>query len=230
MTFDADRPEDVLADALDARYAYSSPYDLADAWDGILESVTPAEAFSLASTARTIGRGASTVARDPAFGKVLAAAAPVVGTALAGPLGGAAGAQLGAVATARLAPPPSGTAAPSPMGAVGVGAPPVPRSELAAGSMAATQLLILLGQPAVQRALLRVSLGEHGRRTPVNGVSVPVLTRALSAIATQAAEDADHLYQAEADDLDAEVEDARDQTEVYRAVIEAANTELATVS
>jgi hypothetical protein len=220
MTFDADRPEDVLADALDARYAYSSPYDLADAWDSILESVTPAEAFSLGGAARTIGRGASRVRRDPAFGRALATAAPAVGTALGGPLG----ARIGSVAAARLAP----AAAPGAPGAAATDIPPGLPGGIAGGSTAATQLLILLGQPAVQRTLLRLSLGEHGRRTPVNGVAVPDLIRALSAIAAQAAEDADGLYSAEDDaDPGGGADYAPDHEGVYRAVIDAADAELA---
>lgn len=219
MTFTADRPpEDVLADALDARYAYASPYDLADAWDGILESVTPAEALSLSSAARTIGRAASTVARDPALARVLTTAAPVVGTAVGGPIGGAVGARLGQVAAARLAPAvaPVGPGGPGATSGVATAGGP------AGGSTAAAQLMVLLGQPDVQRALLRLALGEHGKHTPVNGVAVPDLTRALSTIAAQAAQDAEDLCPADDD-----AEDAAEHDDVYRAVVDAADAELA---
>ncbi|NUU18717.1 hypothetical protein HP550_15795 [Cellulomonas humilata] len=221
MTFTADRPpEDVLADALDARYAYASPYDLADAWDGMLESVTPAEALSLSRAARTIGRGASTLARDPALATVLSTAAPVVGTAVGGPIGGALGAKLGSVAAARLAPA-AAPVSPGPTSTV------AGTTGLSAGSTAAAQLLVLLGQPDVQRALLRLALGEHGKRTPVNGVAVPELTRALSTIAAQAAQDADDLCPADEHDPADDAEDAPDPDTVYRTVIDALDAELA---
>jgi len=121
---EAEELADVLRSTMRQEYAGASDEEMGDALESVLDSMTPAEAFSFGSALNQIGKSASRLASDPAFIQVVRTAAPIaggaVGTAIGGPLGTALGSRLGTLAAsalpARAARPPV-AAAPPPVAA-----------------------------------------------------------------------------------------------------------------
>jgi hypothetical protein len=138
---EADELADVLRSTMREEYADASDEEMGDALESVLDSMTPAEAFSFGSALNQIGKSATRLASDPAFIQVVRTAAPIaggaVGTAIGGPLGTVLGSRLGAVAAsalpARAARPP--VAAPPPPAA----GPPPPRAAALSSAAAAPE-------------------------------------------------------------------------------------------
>ncbi|TDD69928.1 hypothetical protein E1262_11710, partial [Jiangella aurantiaca] len=107
-----------LAEVLSDDYADATPEDLELAVAGILDELSPAEAFGFGKALRQLGSGTGRLVSDPAFaqiaGKVLPVAGGALGTAIGGPLGTAVGTQLGSVAARSLQRTPTTAAAPPP--------------------------------------------------------------------------------------------------------------------
>ena len=214
---------DVLAEVMSDDYADSDPEEFGDALAGVLESLSPAEAFGLTKAIDQIGRGASRIASDPAFAQVAAGALPAAGGALGTVVGGpgmgtAVGAKLGAVAVKSL--PKARTRQTHPAG---------PRPHAAGGSSAAAQGLVLTQHPDVLKGLLALAMGEHGQKS-VNGVPVAALLGMLSSVVGKAAADADELMYIDTP-VDAEAVPigswAEDDESLYTALVDADNAELA---
>lgn len=103
---------------------------------------------------------------------------------------------------------------------------PHPASEVADGSAAAAQGLVLTQHPDVLRALLATALGQHGRQQ-VSGVAVVQVLELLSEIFAQAAADADQLmYLTQAGDAESVFEDVPAGS-LYADLLSADNLELA---
>jgi hypothetical protein len=135
-----------------------------------------------------------------------------------------------APAPAALAPPAPAPAPPAPVAAV---PPPGSASEVAGGSAAAAQGLVLTQQPDVLRSLLATALGEHGRQT-VSGVPVAQVLGLLSQVLGQAAADADELMYIgqHPDAADSVADDALADSadSLYADLLGADNVELAEVA
>jgi hypothetical protein len=227
---------EVLRDALREDYVEASSEELEDALSSIFESMTPAESFNFAKALGQIEKGAAKALSDPAVTQFAGAALPIagaaVGTVFGGPAGTALGSGLGSTAAKALAatrPVPRTTAAPK----------PVPPSPAASGSAAAAKGLVLTQQPDVLKALLALSLGEHGRKS-LDGVQVGAVMNLLSTIFGQAAADADELAYASEEDwssppadewaYEADLEAPSEHAEAtYAALLDAENEELAEV-
>ena len=221
--WDDDSFADVLAEALSDDYAHASPEEFEDALTGVLESLSPAEAFGVAKALGQISRNAGRIASDPAFTRVAAGVLPVaggtLGTLVGGPAGTVVGGNLGTVAARSL--PKARPAA-------------LPRTDaskptIAGGSAAAARGLVLTQHPDVLKGLLALAMGEHGRKS-VNGVPVAALLGMLSSVFGKAAADADELMYLDAY-VGAEDADARRWADgyesLYTALADADNAELA---
>lgn len=213
---------DLLAEVMCEEYAGADSVELDDALDGMLESLSPAEAFSVTKALGQIGRGAAAVTSDPAFARIAGSVLPVAGGALGtvagGPAGTALGARLGAAAASSL---------PKPKATHRHAAAGVPVGSASAGSAAAAQGLVLTQHPDVLKGLLALAVGEHGRRT-VDGVPVAALMSMLSSVFGAAAADADELAYAhgDAEDVTHGAWDG-DDASLYAALVDADNAELA---
>lgn len=223
---------EVLREALHDEYADADAEEMSDALDAVLDGMSAAEAFSISKALRQIERGASRALANPLVGQIaqtaLPAGAGALGTLIGGPVGTALGSRLGTLAAGALARPgprPTGTGAPVAGGGVPAGLPAQapaapgaqpsliggapspaagPGSAVAGGSAAAAQGLVLTQQPDVLRALLALTMGQHGQRQ-VGGVPVADVMNMLSSVFGQAAADADELayLDGEARDTDA---------------------------
>jgi hypothetical protein len=211
---------EVLREALDDEFADASPEDLDDALTNVLESMSPAEAFSFAKALNQIQRSAGKIASDPVFGQVAGKVLPVAGGALGTVIGGPAGTALGTslgTAAAKALPAPR---APRPPG-------PAPTAGVAGGSAAAAQGLVLTQQPDVLKGLLALAMGQHGQRT-VSGVPVASIMNTLSSVFGQAAADADELMYLDEGYAEDEGGPALfADGSVYTALLDADNAELA---
>jgi len=171
----------VLWEALDDRYADADADAVEDALDDVLDSMSPAEAFGFTKALKQIERAASQGLSNPAIAKLAGAVLPTgaaaLGTVIGGPAGTALGGKLGNVAAQTL-----GRQAPGRPG----------QAASAGGSAAATQALIATQQKPVLDALLRLHIGEHGKKD-VNGVPVARIMSMLSSVFGEAAADADEL-------------------------------------
>ncbi|WP_182881732.1 hypothetical protein [Microbispora sp. H10949] len=207
----------VLREALHEDYADADDDAYDDAIEAVLDGMSAAEAFSFEKALRRSQRDVSHVMANPLVGQGLRTALPAgagaLGTLIGGPAGTAIGSKLGTLAAGALtqagkptkAPgipsSSSGTPAmpPAPIGALpGAG---VARPAVADGSAAAAQGLVLTQQPDVLKALLALSMGQHGARQ-VSGVPVASVMNLLSSVFGQAAADADELAYLDGEGLD----------------------------
>lgn len=207
----------VLGDALDDGYADADETEMQEALDNVLDSMGAAEGVSFTNALKQIEQATGQALSNPAIGRIAATALPLgtaaLGTALGGPAGTAAGGALGNAAVRALAGTPSSPGSPA---------------ASAGGSSAALQGLILTQQREVPAALLRVALGEHGKKT-VNGVPVASIMRLLSSVFGQAAADADELMYLDgegADDDGESFEGYGDDRSLYTALMDAGDYEL----
>jgi hypothetical protein len=203
---------EVLREVLHDQYVDADAEEMSDALDAVLDGMSAAEAFSIGKALRQIERGASQALANPLVGQIaqtaLPAGAGALGTLIGGPAGTAVGSRLGTLAASALARPgprPTGgvPAGPPAQPPAASGAPPSvigaapspaagPGSAVAGGSAAAAQGLVLTQQPDVLRALLALTMGQHGQRQ-VGGVPVADVMNMLSSVFGQAAADADEL-------------------------------------
>lgn len=208
----------VLGDALHDCYADAEPEELEEALDNVMDAMSAAEALSVTSALKQIGRASGQVLGDPAVARIAGTALPMggsaLGTVIGGPAGTAIGGGLGQAAAKALAGP--ARALSSPAAAAG-------------GSAAAVQAMVLQELGPVREALLRLALGEHGQRS-VNGIPVAQLMRTLSSVFGQAAADADELNYLDGDGDDMEAIDSDGAFDgdrwLYTALVDAANEEL----
>ncbi|GAA4581619.1 hypothetical protein GCM10023176_62430 [Micromonospora coerulea] len=214
----------VLREALHEDYASADDEAYDDAIEAVLGGMSAAEAFSFEKALRQIQSGSGQALADPLVGQVTRTALPVgagaLGTLIGGPAGTAIGSRLGtraAGALARPGQPTKATGAPSVSGGTpaglsalaaalpaALGAPPGPASTspaVAGGSAAAAQGVVLTQQPDVLKALLALSMGQHGARQ-VRGVPVAAIMNLLSSVFGQAAADADELAYLDGEGLD----------------------------
>jgi len=214
----------VLREVLHEDYAGADDEAYEDALEAVLDGMSAAEAFSFAKALRQIQHGAGQAVANPLVGQVARTALPVgagaLGTLIGGPAGTAIGSRLGTLAAGALARPGQGakvTGAPSVSGGIPAGlsalaaglpaAPgPLPGAgaaspAVAGGSAAAAQAAVLTQQDDVLRALLALSMGQHGARQ-VGGVSVASIMNMLSSVFGQAAADADELAYLDGEGLD----------------------------
>jgi len=123
---EAEELADVLRSTMREEYADASDEEMGDALETVLDSMSPAEAFSFGSALNQIGKSASRLASDPAFIQVVRTAAPIaggaLGTVIGGPAGTAVGSRLGTLAANAL----PGGAVPAAAAAAPVAAAPVP--------------------------------------------------------------------------------------------------------
>ncbi len=151
--------------------------------------LSPFEAEDFWQTLQDVGRQIAPIAAQ-----VLPVAAPLIGTAIGGPLGGAIGSTVGGLAGQALAGAAGQPRPPAP-GAGVPGAVPAP-SPLPAGATSATaQLLSLLQNPALLQSLLGQLLGGAGHSSvPVGAQGTPApfgaFMNALGVLANQAASEA----------------------------------------
>ncbi len=75
---EAEELADVLRSTMREEYADASDEEMGDALETVLDSMSPAEAFSFGSALNQIGKSASRLASDPAFIQVVRTAAPIV--------------------------------------------------------------------------------------------------------------------------------------------------------
>lgn len=213
-----------LWEALHEDYAGADDEAYDDAFEAVLDGMSAAEAFSFTRALGQIQRGAGQALADPLVGHLARAALPVgagaLGTVIGGPVGTAIGSRLGTLAAGALARPGAPvlpTGAPAGGGRVPAGLPaftvgpvsglaPPPAAGAAdpgvsGGSAAAAQGLVLTQQPDVLKALLALSLGQHGARQ-VGGVPVASVLNLLSSVFGQAAADADELAYLDGEGLD----------------------------
>lgn len=227
---DFSRFTDVLRQALREEYMDASDEEISNAFENMLDSLSPAESFNFASAINQIGKSAGQVLSDPTFGAIARTALPIaggaLGTVIGGPVGTGLGSQLGnlaagALPTRAVTRPPVLMAAP----AAAVPAPPI-----AGGSAAAAQGLVLTQQPQVLQSMLATALGQHGRQQ-VAGVPNAQLLAMLSQIFGQAAADADELmYLGQEGDTGEEVSFASSSgvdRSLYTTLIDADNLDLA---
>ena len=85
---EAEELADVLRSTMREEYADASDEEMGDALETVLDSMSPAEAFSFGSALNQIGKSASRLASDPAFIQVVRTAAPIAGGALGTVIGG----------------------------------------------------------------------------------------------------------------------------------------------
>ena len=193
----------VLADALDDRYADADPEDLDAALDDVLDSMSDGEAFNFTNALRQIEAAAGRALADPTVGRVVGTALPLgasaLGTVIGGPAGTAVGGQLGRLVAQRLAPTiPGQPLQPLQPGQPGQpGQPRQPGQEptqagVAGGSSAAMRAFILANQDDTLRALLSLAMGAHGKKD-VNGVPVASILNMAKSVFEEAAADADEL-------------------------------------
>jgi hypothetical protein len=193
-------PGDILRGALREDFTDADPEALDDAVGQMLDAMSAAEGFNFAQALQQIGRTATKALSDPTVNSVLRTAVPLAagaaGTLIGGPLGTAVGSGLGNALVGAL--PPVAGARPGPPAAPGTpstaGAAPgtALASQLAGGSAAAAQGLVLTQQPEVLKALLSLAVGQAGRPV-VNGVPVPQIMNLLSDVFGRAAAHADEL-------------------------------------
>lgn len=190
----ADDLTDGLRSVLSEDYAGATDEEMDDALLRVLDEMSPAESFNVASALGQIGNTGGRALSDPNIAGIAQTVLPLVGgavgTAYGGPGGAALGAQLGRAAAGAL---------PTTRPMVGVpaaqAAPPASMGltpSVGAGSTAAAQALVLARQPQILQSLLATALGEHGRQQ-VAGVPVAQLLGMLSQVVGQAAADADEL-------------------------------------
>jgi len=200
---------------------------LTDAMSGVLDAVTPAEAFNIGKAFSQLGKGASQVVQDPTVRQIAATAAPLaggaVGTAFGGPVGTAVGSSLGAAAGKALAPSPAPAppaAPPAPAAAVTPMKPP------ATGSTAATKALVSTQLPDVLKALCALAAGA-GPATAPSGVPTGALMSMVAKQFEQAAADADELFYASDDSFLDPASPADRADALYAALIGRENAYLA---
>jgi hypothetical protein len=145
----------------------------------VLDGMSAAEAINFEKALRQIQVLATPLARA-----ALPAGAGALGTLVGGPVGTAIGTRLGTLAAGALARPGQGAKV--------AGGPSVGGGTSAGGSAAAAQGLVLTQQPDVLKALLALSMGQHGARQ-VGGAPVADVMSMLSSVFGQAAADADEL-------------------------------------
>jgi hypothetical protein len=193
-------PGEILRGALREDLADAEPEALDEAVGQMLDAMSAAEGFNFAQALQQIGNTATKALSDPTVNSILRTAVPLAagaaGTLFAGPLGTAVGSGLGNALVGALPPvaggrpgPPATPGAPSTAGAA---AGTALASQLAGGSAAAAQGLMLTQQPEVLKALLSLALGQAGRPA-VNGVPVPQIMNLLSDVFGRAAAHADEL-------------------------------------
>ena len=180
----------VLRDAMRPEFAQSSPEEMVGALHGAIDSMSHAESFNFAKALGQIERGANQALSNPVVGQIARTALPVAvgaaGTLIGGPVGTAIGTSLGtAVAKSLPQAPTRARPVPAPQ--------PAAVDPRVAGSVAATQGLVLTQQPDVLKALLALALGERGASS-VNGVPVGAVMNMLSSVFNKAAEDADEFF------------------------------------
>jgi hypothetical protein len=160
-------------------------------------------------------------AAPPAAGATPVGAAPAPSTAMAAP-----GLPTAAAIPFAAAPEPGAARVTAPV----IASPsPRPASEVADGSAAAAQGLVLTQHPDVLRGLLATALGQHGRQQ-VSGVPVAQVLELLSQVFAQAAADADQLmYLKQAGDAESVFDDvpAGSLRSLYADLLGADNLELA---
>jgi hypothetical protein len=209
-------------------FANASPEEMDEALFGVLESMSPAEAFNFTKALQQISKGAGQALSDPVVGQIVRTALPIVGgaagTVIGGPLGTALGSSLGTAAAAAL---PGG----KPMRPT-TPAPTPPASAVSGGSPAAAKGLVLTQQPDVLKSLLAVAMGQKGQQS-VNGIPVAAVMNMLSNVFGQAAADADELSflagegADEASDAFLDEEGHPDSQSLYTRLMDAENVELA---
>jgi len=180
-----------------------------DALESVLDGMSVAEGLSFTNALRQVQSGVGQAMSNPLVAQVGQTALPLgagaLGTVVGGPAGTAIGSRLGTLAAGALAQSarPATIAAPYPRPTTVPVAPPAssaaavaPRTVgdpgVASGSAAAAQGLVLTQQPDVLKALLALSMGQHGARQ-VDGVPVSSVMNLLSSVFGQAAADADEL-------------------------------------
>ncbi len=225
----------LMREVLAEDYAGAADEAYDDALEAVLDGMSAAESFSFAKALRQIQSGAGQALANPLVGQVARTALPVgagaLGTLVGGPAGTAIGSRLGTLAAGALARP----AGPARPGGPGVtptlpGVPPA-----AGGSAAAAQGLVLSQQPDILKALLALSMGQHGARE-IGGVPVASVMNLLSSVFGQAAADADELAYADGESLDEEGHSGSENAyaandlgagrSLYTALMDAENEEL----
>jgi len=181
---------DALREGLSEEYADWPAEELEESLANVMDSLTPAESFHFAKALGQIGTSANQALADPRFRQIAGTALPlaggVAGTALGGPVVGTAiGTAVGGAAASAL----PGGGVP---GSTTAAAPGFKPSAAGAGPPAAAQGLLLMNNPAVQKAALAAAFGPHGQ-TQVNGVPVGAVMHALSTIFGEAAAEADEI-------------------------------------
>lgn len=214
----AERPHHAaLRAALAPGYESLPAETLDDIVGQTLASLPPDEAEGLGSFVSGLGRAIAPIASQ-----LLPVAAPLIGTAIGGPVGAAIGTTVGQLVAPRPAPPrpvaPVAVAPLAPLAPVApvvaapvaqtVGAPlaqpPVPGGGQGGVASAIAQLVSLLQNPALAQSLAGQVLGPVGARTvPVGPNAVPVsfpsFMNALATLATQAATVSTEAYGEAAD-------------------------------
>ena len=174
---------DLLRDVLHDDFADASSDDLDEAWEGVLDQLSPAEGLSLS---RALS-GARALMSNPTVLGAVKSGLPIA-TSVLGAVGGPAGAvlagQLGKTVANAL---PGATRVPT-AAAAAQAAP----TSVAAGSQAATRAIYALQHPLVTQALGALALGAVGKPA-VGSVAVPDIAKMLNAIFNQVASDADEL-------------------------------------
>jgi hypothetical protein len=203
---------DGLRTALRDEYADAGDQEMQEAVVSMMDSLSPAEAFSFGSVLNQLSKGAGQVLNDPTFKAVAGTALPlagkVVGGIYGGPAGAAIGGQLGNLAAGALtgggaparpvapaspppaAAPPAAAPVPAPASAPALVAPVL--AAVAGGSDAAKQALVLAKQQDVLRSLVATALGQIGQ-TAVSGIPNAKLLSEMSRLFGEAAADADAL-------------------------------------
>jgi hypothetical protein len=210
----------VLWDALDDRYADADPADVAGVLDSALDSMSAAEALGFTNALQQIERAAGQALASPAVRQVAAAALPLAGTAVGGPVGGALGA-LAAQQLGRAAP--AGPALPGPAAAPGPAS--LPAAPAAAGSVAALRALIGSQQSELSKALLAAAMGSYGR-SAVNGIPVASLLAGFSQLLGEAAADADAAMYGAGESAEPADDAFADGHSLYTTLMDAAECEL----
>ena len=155
-----------------------------------------------------------------------AAATPVAATLTPSTTMAAPGPLTAAATSVAVAPEPGAARVTAPV----IASPsPRPASEVADGSAAAAQGLVLTQHPDVLRGLLATALGQHGRQQ-VSGIPVAQVLELLSQVFAQAAADADQLmYLKQAGDAESVFDNvpAGSLRSLYADLLGADNLELA---
>jgi hypothetical protein len=214
---------EVLRAVLHDDFADASPEDLDDAWESVLDQLSPAEGLSFS---RALSGARALLANPAVIGAVksgLPIAAGALGTVVGGPAGTVLASKLGST-VAKALPGPTGV---RPAAAAAVAAP----ASVAAGSRAAIQAIHALDHPLINQALGSLAFGAAGP-SAVGSVNVTDIAKMLNAIFNQVAADADELsYSRGAEDGEdlGYVEDSIDDTgrALYEALVDLDNAELA---